>query len=91
VVEAMHLGVPVVARDATAVAETAAGGALLLDDMSPMAVATAVHRVLSDHAVRDNLVAAGQRRARDFTLERGRRRWAEAVEEAVRSSARPPA
>ena len=58
--------------------------------MSPMAVATAVHRVLSEGGLRDHLVAAGQRRARDFSLELGRRRWADAVDAAVRTSAPSP-
>ncbi len=83
VVEAMSLGVPVVALSATAVSETAAGAALLLDDKSPMELATAVHRVLSDGALRRALVAAGQRRGDEFSLDASRRRWAAAVDEAV--------
>jgi len=83
VVEAMHLGVPVVALAATAVTETAADGALLVEDKSPMALATAVQRVLGDDTLRARLVTAGRERAEEFTLDRSRRRWAAAVDEAI--------
>jgi glycosyltransferase involved in cell wall biosynthesis len=83
VVEAMHLGVPVVAYRAAAVAETAAGAALLLDDNSAMALATAAHRTLEDSMVRDRLIEAGARRAEEFSLQRSRMRWAAAFDAAV--------
>jgi glycosyltransferase involved in cell wall biosynthesis len=83
VVEAMTLGVPVVAFAATAVADTAADAALLLDDKSPMELATAVHRVLSDDPLRRALVAAGEGRGREYSLDASRRRWEAAIDEAV--------
>ena len=83
IVEAMHFEVPVVAYRAGAVPDTAGAGALVLDDKSPMTVATAVHRVLVDTAVRDRLVQAGVRRAEDFSLERTRARWAAAIDAAL--------
>jgi glycosyltransferase involved in cell wall biosynthesis len=85
VVEAMACGVPVVALGATAVAETAADSALLVEDKSPLAFATAVHRVLSDGGLRAVLVQAGARRAEHFSLERGQTQWAGALEMAVRA------
>jgi glycosyltransferase involved in cell wall biosynthesis len=83
IVEAMALGVPVVAYSCTAVTETAGGAALLLDDKSPMALSTAVHRVLADESLRGRLVEAGADRAGEFSLDRGRQRWAGAIDEAV--------
>jgi glycosyltransferase involved in cell wall biosynthesis len=79
----MALGVPVVAYSSTAVTETAGGAALLLDDKSPMALSTAVHRVLADGSLRGRLVEAGAARADEFSLDRGRQRWAGAIDEAV--------
>jgi glycosyltransferase involved in cell wall biosynthesis len=69
IVEAMHHGLPVIAYDAAAVGETVGDGGLVLADKSPMTVATAVHRVLGDTALRDALVTAGRRRAQLFTPE----------------------
>jgi glycosyltransferase involved in cell wall biosynthesis len=83
VVEAMHLGVPVVAYDATAVGDTATGGALLIKDKSALALSTAVHHVLSDPTLRARLLAAGRSRAEDFSLDRSRKRWVAAVDEAI--------
>jgi glycosyltransferase involved in cell wall biosynthesis len=81
----MAAGVPVVAYDAAAVGETVGSGGLVLEDKSPVALATAVHRVLADERTRAALVQAGRRRARDFTLETGAARMAAALSEAVRA------
>jgi L-malate glycosyltransferase len=72
IVEAMHFGIPVVAYASCAVPETVADAGVLLDDKDPFVVATAVDRVLHDDALRADLVAAGRKRAEDFSLERTR-------------------
>ena len=61
-VEAMTAGVPVVARRAGAVAETVGEGALLLETSDHSFVAAALHRVLTDAALRQRLIAAGRDR-----------------------------
>jgi glycosyltransferase involved in cell wall biosynthesis len=80
VIEAMGFGVPVVAYGSTAVPETVAGAGVVVDDKSPLAVAAAVHRVLSDDGLRRTLSEAGRRRAADFTLDRSARRFREVME-----------
>jgi len=65
-VEAMHRGVPVIAFDAAAVAETVAGAGLVLDTKSPSVVATAIDHVFTHTDLRLKLSIAGQLRARDF-------------------------
>ena len=82
-VEAMHLGVPVVAYGASAVGETVADGGLVLADKAPMTLATAAHRVVADPALRTRLAESGRRRAQEFSLARGRARLVEAVEQAL--------
>ncbi len=77
--EAFHAGVPVVAYAAAAVPETLGGGGLLLADKSPGLVATAVHRVVSDTALRQALVAAGRRRLGELSLARARAATLEAL------------
>jgi glycosyltransferase involved in cell wall biosynthesis len=78
--EAMSNRVPVVALAAAAVPETLGDGGLLLRSKQPALVAAAVHRVVSDTAVRDGLVAAGARRLAAFALPRTRARWLEVLD-----------
>jgi glycosyltransferase involved in cell wall biosynthesis len=61
-VEAMAAGVPVVARDVGAVAQTVGDGALLLASIEPSYVAGVLHRVCTDEVLRRRLVAAGRAR-----------------------------
>jgi glycosyltransferase involved in cell wall biosynthesis len=78
--EAMHHRLPIVAFASTAVPETLAGSGLVLPSKGAGTVATGVHRVLTDGSLRDRLVAAGRRRLDDFSLERTRLVWREALE-----------
>jgi glycosyltransferase involved in cell wall biosynthesis len=77
--ESMHHHVPVVAFDATAVPETLDGAGICLPDKAPAVIAQAVHRVVTDDELRAKLLAAGERRLSDFTLERSRARFLEAM------------
>lgn len=86
IVEAMRERVPVVAYAAAAVPETVAGAAVLLSVKDPMTVAAAVHRVLSDGVLRDQLADAGVERAGHFTLERASRRFRTVMEELLQGA-----
>lgn len=79
IVEAMRLSVPVVAFASTAVPETVAGAGVLLDAKDPVTVAAAVSRVLDDAPLRALLVAAGARRAGDFSLANATRRFTDVI------------
>ena len=68
--EAMALGVPVVAHDCAPLAELCDGNALLCDARSPAALADAIGRVLGDAALRERLRRGGPLRAATF-------RWAD--------------
>ncbi|MBI2362846.1 MAG: glycosyltransferase family 4 protein [Elusimicrobia bacterium] len=72
VIEAMAMGRPVAAADATALPETAGGAALLFDPLDEDAIAAAVLRLVEDAALRADLVRRGRERAARFT-------WAEAA------------
>jgi len=84
-VEAMHFGIPVVALAATAVPETVADAGVLLDTKDPLVVAAAVDRVMTDDALRAELVEAGRRRADDFSLDRTSRRMLDLLDGFVRA------
>jgi glycosyltransferase involved in cell wall biosynthesis len=68
IVEAMELGLPVVAYRSSAVGETVGDGGVVLTDKDPLAVAVAVERLLSDDEGRRSIIAAGRARASDFAL-----------------------
>ena len=68
VVEAMELGVPVVAFDAAALPETLAGAGVVVADKDPLAVAVAVDAVVSAPTTAAALRAAGRQRAATYAL-----------------------
>jgi glycosyltransferase involved in cell wall biosynthesis len=76
VVEAMACGTPVVASNTTALPEVTAGAAVLVDPMSPAAIADGLERVLWDDAEHARLRRDGLRRARELTWERAAERLA---------------
>ena len=79
VIEAMELGLPVVAYSAAAVTETVADAGVLLEDKDPLLVATAVDRVLADASLTASVAEKGRVRAASFSLPVTRERWVEAL------------
>lgn len=79
ILEAMELGLPVVAYRAAAVTDTVAAAGLLLDDKDPLAVACAVDDLLTDDPRRAAFVAAGRVRAAGFALEHTSERFLDTV------------
>lgn len=79
VIEAMELGLPVVAYSAAAVTETVADAGVLLEDKDPLVVATAVDRVLADTSTRTSLAEQGRIRAASFSLPVTRAKWLAAL------------
>ncbi len=77
--EAMHAGIPVVALASSAVPATVGHAGLLVDDPSPARLAAAVHRVLTDAALRARLAEAGRRKVADHGLEHSGRRAVAAI------------
>jgi glycosyltransferase involved in cell wall biosynthesis len=78
--EAMARGLPVVARGAAAVPETLGdAGVVLAPDASPLELAAAAWRVVSDRALSDRLAEAGRRRAARFRPEQVAEEWRRAL------------
>jgi glycosyltransferase involved in cell wall biosynthesis len=83
--EAMAAGAPVVTSNVSSLPEVVGDAALLIDPTDPGAIATAIERILSDAALRADLVQRGLARARTFSWERSAAR----VHEVYRELGRP--
>jgi glycosyltransferase involved in cell wall biosynthesis len=70
VLEAMSLGVPVVAANRGALPEVLGDAGVLVDPERPADIAEAMHRLLTDDAAADECVARGRTRANAFSWER---------------------
>lgn len=68
--EAMHLGLPVVAYGAGSIPEIVGDGGLVFDDKDLLRYAMAVDRLWRDPQARGSAVEAGRKRAEEFSLER---------------------
>ncbi|HEV8632713.1 MAG TPA: glycosyltransferase [Chloroflexota bacterium] len=82
-VEAMHHGVPVIARAAAAVGETLGDAGLLVRDADPRRVAELIGMVVENGRLRAAMVEAGRRRAAEFAPERVAGRLVAAVAAAL--------
>ncbi len=57
-VEAFHMGVPVIAYAATAVPATMDGGGVLVTDKDPVHIAALIDRIVTDRELQDRIVAS---------------------------------
>jgi glycosyltransferase involved in cell wall biosynthesis len=77
VLEAMQCGAPVVTSRVSSLPEVGGEACLYVSPQDPEEIAAALRRVLTDGALRAELVAAGRQRAAEFTAARqGRETWA---------------
>ena len=78
-VEAMALGVPVVAADRGALREVVGDAGVLVDPDDTAAFAAAMRRVLEDGSLRRDLTARGIARSRTFSWDRSAAKAREAL------------
>ena len=69
-VEAMYFGIPIIAYDSTAIAETLGGSGLLLKEKDPKEVSEAINLVMTDEDLRSKLIAGGKERLKYFDNDR---------------------
>jgi glycosyltransferase involved in cell wall biosynthesis len=72
--EAMASGTPVVTSNVSSLPEVANDAAILIDPYDPAAIAEGIRQVLTDPALRAQLVARGLARVREYSWERSVRR-----------------
>jgi len=78
--EAFHFGLPVIARPAGAVPETAGDAALLVDDEDPAVVAELLHLAVTDGELRTELARRGRARLEQYAPDLIAQRLRAAVE-----------
>jgi glycosyltransferase involved in cell wall biosynthesis len=87
--EAMALGTPVVVSNVSSLPEVVGDAAVLIDPHSAEAIASGMHRVLNDAALRADLVGRGYERVKAFSwarsVARTRQVYAEVVAEGLRA------
>lgn len=70
IVEAMAVGCPVLTSNVSSPKEIAEDAALLVDPYEVNKIAAGMERLLTDKALREELIVRGRRRASQFTVER---------------------
>ena len=83
VLEAMTVGVPVVAANAGALPEVGGDAVLLVPPTDPIAIAAAIERLLDDEALVADCVARGLRRSAEYSWEKTADHAVDAYERAL--------
>jgi len=68
VIEALHFGLPVISTRNGALAETLASGGVLIDSVVPSLVAELIAEVAKNQGLREQIIAAGKKRAAEFAV-----------------------
>ncbi len=82
-IEAFHFGLPVIARPAGAVPETAGTAALLVEDPDLAVVAELLHLAINDERLRRELARRGHKRVEEYAPVRVQEQLRAAVQEAA--------
>jgi glycosyltransferase involved in cell wall biosynthesis len=81
--EAMASGTPVITSNVSSLPEVVGDAAMLIDPYDPVAIATAMRRVLAEPALRDELRCRGFARAKEFSWDRSVKRIREVYDEVL--------
>ena len=83
ILEAFSFGAPVVTSAVSATAEVSSDAALLVNPEKEEDIAEAIRKVITDKALRDNLIERGKKRLKDFSWEKSAERTLEVFKECV--------
>ncbi|MDE6020351.1 MAG: glycosyltransferase [Ruminococcus sp.] len=82
-VEAMYFGVPIIAYNACAVPDTLGGSGILLNDKDPLIAAMAADKLLTDTALKREVVAQQRRRQQDFAYNTVKKQFEDQISEFI--------
>ena len=68
--EAMATGCPIIASNSTSIPEVAGDAAYLFDPKNPQSICDAMHRIIDDDALRENLIRNGKNRVTQYSYEK---------------------
>ncbi|WFN36777.1 glycosyltransferase family 4 protein [Methanomicrobium antiquum] len=68
--EAMTVGCPVIASDTTSIPEIADNAAYLFEPTDPLSICDAIHKIVADEPLREELVSRGKERAILYSYEK---------------------
>jgi glycosyltransferase involved in cell wall biosynthesis len=72
--EAMAMECPIIASDTTSIPEVAGDAAYYFDPKNPQSICDAMHRIVDDHALRENLIRNGKNRVTSYSYDTVARR-----------------
>lgn len=67
--EAMATGCPIISSDAASIPEVAGNAAFFFDPHDPRSICAAMHRIIDDHALRENLIRNGKKRVAHYSYD----------------------
>jgi glycosyltransferase involved in cell wall biosynthesis len=68
--EAMTSGCPIIASNTTSIPEVAGDAALLFDPKNPQSICDAMHRIINDDTLRENLIRNGKNQVTKYSYEK---------------------
>ena len=78
--EAMEFGIPIVAYDSSAIAETLGKGGILLDNTDPYLAAGVINRIVEDPKLKDYLLSQQKEELKRFRYETVKKRFLECLQ-----------
>jgi glycosyltransferase involved in cell wall biosynthesis len=84
--EAMAAGCPVVCSGTTSLPEVVGNAAILINPYDVQEIATAMKEVLSNARLRDDMICAGKKRAKQFSWDKAAKQTLEVYEEVARGN-----
>lgn len=85
-VEAMYFGIPIIARDTSAIAGTLGGSGLLLQDNDPIVAAEMINQVVENKTLRKQVVENQKVRLKDFQNEKVEKEFVRLIHEFIERS-----
>lgn len=84
-VESMYFGIPIIAKDTTAVGDTLGGSGFLIKEENDLEIAAALNRVLNDKKLKEQIINSEKKRLLDFDNKKVENRFIELLENFLKS------